>query len=218
MNKYYVYEWYNVDTDEVFYIGKGTNSRYSQITGRNKFFTDYYNTHNCKSRIILENLSEKDAFELEIETIKWYKENTDYRLTNQTDGGDGNAFKCGELNPKFGKGEEIVGEKNPFYGKKHSDRVKEILSEKAKQRTGEKNPFYGKTHSDETKEKLRSAMKGRYDGENNPNYGRKHSDETKKLLSELMKKRKYKCVCKICNKEFEGRSWNSSKCNECKKS
>ena len=191
MNKYYVYEWYNVDTDEVFYIGKGTNNRYSQITGRNKFFTDYYNTHNCKSRIILENLSEKDAFELEIETIKWYKENTDYRLTNQTDGGDGNAFKCGELNPKFGKGEEIVGEKNPFYGK---------------------------THSDETKEKLRSAMKGRYDGENNPNYGRKHSDETKKLLSELMKKRKYKCVCKICNKEFEGRSWNSSKCDECKKS
>ena len=218
MNKYYVYEWYNVDTDEVFYIGKGANNRYSQITGRNKFFTDYYNTHKCKSRIIKKDLSEKDAFELEIETIKWYKENTEYRLTNQTEGGEGRSFGCGELNPKFGKGEEIMGEKNPFYGKKHSDRVREILSEKAKQRTGEKNSFYGKTHSDETKEKIRSALKGRFDGENNPNYGRKHSDETKKLLSELMKKRKYKCVCKICNKEFEGRSWNSSKCDECKKS
>lgn len=216
MKKYYVYEWYNIETGEVFYVGKGTKNRYSQITGRNKFFIDYYNTHNCKSRIIIENLTEKDAFDYEIKTIKWYRENTNYRLTNQTDGGDGNAFKSGADNPKFGKGKEIEGEKNPFYAKKHTDRVKKILSEKAKQRTGEKNPFYGRKHSDKTKEKLRETMKNKYNGENNPNYGRKHSNETKKLLSELMKKRKYKCVCKICNKEFEGNAWNSSKCNECK--
>ena len=27
MNEYYVYEWYNIDTNEVFYVGKGKKDR-----------------------------------------------------------------------------------------------------------------------------------------------------------------------------------------------
>ncbi|MFR5148092.1 MAG: NUMOD3 domain-containing DNA-binding protein, partial [Eubacterium sp.] len=51
----------------------------------------------------------------------------------------------GELNPKFGKGEEIKGEKNPFYGQKHTERVKKILSQKARLRVGELNSFLEKS-------------------------------------------------------------------------
>lgn len=36
MRKFYVYEWYVVDIDEVIYVGKGTGNRYKQ-TNRNKY-------------------------------------------------------------------------------------------------------------------------------------------------------------------------------------
>ena len=58
-------------------------------------------------------------------------------------------------------GLDINGEKNPFFGKKHSDETKKIISEKNKERVGEKNPFYGKKHSDETKEKIAKTLKGK---------------------------------------------------------
>lgn len=188
--KYYIYEWFNKNTGEVFYIGKGCNNRYSQITGRNKFFIDYYNTHDCESRIIIENLSEKDAYDMEIKTIKWYKENTNYRLTNQTDGGEGHPFPRGIKNPKFGKGYEVAGEKNPFYGKRHIPRVRKILSEKAKNRTGEKNPFYNRQHSEETKQILREKAKKRIEECGNPMSGRNHSEESKRKMSEQRKGKK----------------------------
>jgi hypothetical protein len=73
----------------------------------------------------------------------------------------------------------FVGEKNPFYGKEHSQETKELL----KQRTTEtwKNqphPWIGKKHSEETKEKFRENNIG----ERNPNYGKKQSAETKEKL------------------------------------
>ena len=56
---------------------------------------------------------------------------------------------------------DMVGEKNPFYGKEHSQETKELL----KQRTTEtwKNqphPWIGKKHSEETKQKLKEKNKG----------------------------------------------------------
>lgn len=44
-----------------------------------------------------------------------------------------------------------------MYGKHISDEKKALLSEYAKQRTGEKNPFYGKSHSEKTKKTLSEA-------------------------------------------------------------
>ena len=73
--KFYVYEWYIEDTNEVFYVGKGTGDRYKRLNGRNYFFKCMYDTHNCNVRKIFVNLTEKEAFEKEIETIKYYREN-----------------------------------------------------------------------------------------------------------------------------------------------
>lgn len=44
--------------------------------------------------------------------------------------------------------ERMRGKNNPFYGKTHSDEVKQILSENM---SGEKNPFYGKKRPDHLK-------------------------------------------------------------------
>ena len=69
--KYYVYEWFNVVTGEVFYVGKGIRNRYCQLSGRNQHFRDYFNTHECESRIVYENLTEQEAYEKEKELIKY---------------------------------------------------------------------------------------------------------------------------------------------------
>lgn len=103
MKKYYVYEWYNIDTGEIFYVGKGTKNRYCQISGRNQFFLDYFNSHNCSSRKIYTNLSEEEAYCMERKIIKFYRENSTFRLTNICDGGEGHPFPSGNDNPKFGK-------------------------------------------------------------------------------------------------------------------
>jgi group I intron endonuclease len=45
-------------------------------------------------------------------------------------------------------------------GKKRTDEFCNRMSEIAKERTGEKNPFYGKKHTEETKRKISEANKG----------------------------------------------------------
>ncbi|CAI4220366.1 unnamed protein product [Auanema sp. JU1783] len=60
---------------------------------------------------------------------------------------------------------------------------------KAGKYDGEKNPFYGKTHSDEFKSKMKEFQSSREDhpfsisGENAINSGRVHSEDTKVLMS-----------------------------------
>ncbi len=76
-----------------------------------------------------------------------------------------------------------TGEKNPFYGKKHSSEFIEQHSKYMSGRhTGENNPFYGKKHTDETKKKI-SEKSGR-SGVENGFYGKKHTATTRKLMSE----------------------------------
>jgi len=113
------------------------------------------------------------------------------------------------------------GEKNPFYGKRHTDETKKIISEKKKGKSGlsgEKNGMYGKKHSDATKLKIseNNPWKGTSGTGKHPNCGRKVSDYLKdyyrKLYTgkkvpeeELHKWRKPKgpqkqLVCPVCNK------------------
>ena len=157
MNEYYVYEWYNVDTNEVFYVGKGKKDRYKHIKNRNKFFIDYYNTHNCDVRKVYINLTEEQAFEKEIDLISYYKNKTNFRLTNQTNGGEGmSGF--------------VVS--NEF-----REKMREIVS-------GTNNPNYGHYWTEEQKQKARERVLSKnYKGKNNPNYGNKWTEEQKNKAS-----------------------------------
>ena len=66
---FYVYEWYNVNTDEVFYVGKGIGNRYKQVSKRNQLFKEYYENNECSVRIIKNFELEKDAFSYENKSI-----------------------------------------------------------------------------------------------------------------------------------------------------
>lgn len=50
--KFYVYRWYNIETNETFYIGKGCKRRASEKTRRNKLFLDYISKNKCNYEII----------------------------------------------------------------------------------------------------------------------------------------------------------------------
>lgn len=88
MNEFYVYAHYKPSTDVPFYIGKGKGKRAWKITGRNEHWGRTVNKYGFEVKILYSNLSEKEAFEKEIELIETYKE---YNLTNMTNGGEGNT-------------------------------------------------------------------------------------------------------------------------------
>lgn len=61
---FYVYEWFIVKTNFVFYVGKGCRNRY-KVRKHNKLFNYIISTENCESRIIKYFKNEKEAFEYE---------------------------------------------------------------------------------------------------------------------------------------------------------
>lgn len=176
-NIFYVYEWFIIDTNEVFYIGKGTGDRCFEHKRRNKMFKDFYNSHNCDVRIVKNNLTEQKAFEIEKETISYYRNNTDYRLSNRTDGGNG-------------------GNTHKHYSKEKMDEylLKSSKSRKGKVNQGENNPMYGKSYREgkNNEELLLISEKQRIG-----NLGQKRSDESKKKMSVKAKERE----CKLPPKE-----------------
>lgn len=85
---FYVYEWYNVNTDEVFYVGKGCGNRYKQVSKRNVLFKEYYENNECAVRIIQYFNDEQEAFKFENERILFLKAEG-YCSCNLDNGGAG---------------------------------------------------------------------------------------------------------------------------------
>lgn len=88
MNNYYVYQYIRLDTNEVFYVGKGKGTRYRQLSNRNKHFTHIVNSVPYKVVKILENISNSDACEAEMSFIA-YRKSIGQASCNFTAGGEG---------------------------------------------------------------------------------------------------------------------------------
>ena len=116
LSGYYCYEWYDVDTDYVFYVGKGTGSRWKQLKPdrRNDDFIEYYNNHNCSCRFVKTNMSEEGAYSAEKERLKYLHEIGQAHCNH--DGGG----RCGATN---------YGAYNGMYHNTHSNEVRKRLSE-----------------------------------------------------------------------------------------
>lgn len=65
---FYVYEWYIIETNEVFYVGKGSKKRYLSKQ-HNNMFKEFLKRFDCKSRIVKYYNSEEEAFNGEYERI-----------------------------------------------------------------------------------------------------------------------------------------------------
>lgn len=162
-----------------------------------------YGWDNFEHEIKYVNLSEDEAKSKEMELIRdlhtcIYDENCNGY--NMTFGGEGRTGVKASEETKRKMSEAHKGEKNAFYGKHHTEEVKQKFREDRQgTNIGESNPFYGKKHSDEVKRKLSECASTRIGklnpnygnhalaGKNHPGYGKPLSGETKRKLSESRK-------------------------------
>lgn len=54
-----------------------------------------------------------------------------------------------------------IGNKNPFFGKKHSDKTRKKMVDNHPDMSGERNGMFGNTHSKEARDKISKARKGK---------------------------------------------------------
>lgn len=86
--KYYVYIHKTLDSNTIFYVGKGKGKRCSETRSRNIYWHNIVNKHGFYYEKVAENISDENAKELEIFLISLIGRKN---LTNMTDGGDGSS-------------------------------------------------------------------------------------------------------------------------------
>ena len=169
---YYVYAWYYKDTGEVFYVGKGKNDRYIETRNRNQYFKNIISKNEVCVKKLFENLSESEAFDLEIKTIKQYKQFGEYKANFHEGGRGGNTgnYNNPERSRRLSEfAKTRVGDKNPNWGhrwtleqRKHLSELnkgKSFMSEETRKRMSEIR--IGRKLSEETKKKLSDSLRGR---------------------------------------------------------
>ena len=88
MNNFYVYIHRKKSNNEIFYVGKGKGKRAYRKDHRNIYWNKVVNKYGYEIEIYKDNLTEKEAFDLEVKLINELKEKG-LQLTNMTDGGEG---------------------------------------------------------------------------------------------------------------------------------
>lgn len=120
INGYYVYVHRKLSNGEIFYIGKGINSRCVDIYGRSKYWEYVATKHGVVVEIIQEGLQEWYAYELEVELIRGYgrKDNGTGKLINLCEGGPGSTGKKYSVSERKNVSRRTKGNNNPSSDKK----------------------------------------------------------------------------------------------------
>ena len=156
---FYIYAHTRNDTNQIFYIGKGQGNRAYKKLNRSIYWQNIVAKAGYSIEILAYFVSEQEAFQQEINCIKWLD-----NLCNLTLGGEG----CSGLkHSKESKSKMQIW----HIGKIVSEDTKKLLS---KINTG-------KTHSFESKIKMSKSKKG-----NRYCLGYKHSTETKNKVSKSL--------------------------------
>lgn len=131
MKKYYVYEWFDLSNDIVFYVGKGTGKRYL-IKKRNKKFNEYIKNNKVNVRIVKYFDNENESFLFEEKLISKYK-SIGQCFCNLNFGGNGGVSeiwtdemkeKMSTFNPmKDEEQKQRMSENNPMKNKEIAKRV-----------------------------------------------------------------------------------------------
>jgi hypothetical protein len=156
-NRFYVYCHRKKTDGKCFYIGKGTGYRYSDIGGRNQYWKNIVNKHGFTWEILINNISEKKAFELE--ALICNKIGYDNLCNLNQEKGNGGWTISNEQ--KIQRSLIRKGKPKPEgFGKNHSEKMK------GRKRSSERNKkisqkLIGQKHSKETKQKISKALIGK---------------------------------------------------------
>lgn len=179
MNKFYIYEHVRVDTNEVFYIGKGTvnkNNPYGRSrekSRRSDLWKKIINKTDYKVNIVFEHESEIVVFDKERELIKKYgrKDLGLGPLVNFTDGGDGTsgAIRSDEFKQKVSEyhtNKQVSEETKQLLRKKRAEQViteehrKNISNGLMGKTKGKPSPLKGIKKPKEVGEKISKSKTG----------------------------------------------------------
>ena len=181
--KFFVYVDYREDDGRPFYVGKGSEHRVKDLD-RNHLHERIKNKHGIFRKIVLETLSEQEAFQKEIQLIQELKTHIDF--------GEGGAnFTLG------GEGSSGISE---ITRKKKSESLKKAYSdpESKKKRSEASKKFW---ENPENKKKCSEAIKK---SRENPEVIKKLSEASKKLWEDLEHKKKIsEKMCELKKKRWE---------------
>lgn len=177
-NKYYIYAWYYIDTNEIFYIGKGCYDRWKDVEfHRNNYFKSIIakEGNNVDVKKLYENLYEQESWDLERKLIHEYWERGECKANFHEGGRGGNHGNYGE-------------------------NMRKKLSEFAKTRTGEKNPMWHHVYTKEQLERISKANKGV-----SRHFSQEHLENLRNAIQNFNKTEKAKEMHKQIGLKLKGR-------------
>lgn len=116
-----------------------------------------YGWDNFKHEILLEGLTLEEANLAEKIFISYWNL-TDTNFGYNLEGGGRENIKISESTRKK-MSESMMGDKNPMFGKRHTEETKRKISAAHK---GEKSSWYGRKHTEETKRKISKSNIGKH--------------------------------------------------------
>ena len=167
----------------IFYVGKGKGDRAYDFCKRSEYHKRISNKYGKNAILVgkMECSSEEVAFDLERGLIKCLRR-MGAVLTNQTDGGEGTSGYKVSADEVAARRIRNAGSNNPWFGKKHTDEAKSLISYAAKVSGAQK-----KNWTDERSEACGNRIKQWIAENGHPMAGKKHTERTRTLLSESHK-------------------------------
>lgn len=184
--KFYVYIWFLTDTNEVFYVGKGSGNRVTSMKDRNRHFRNIRRKCKCDYKIVKYFNNEEEAYEFEMQLGMEYKAR-------------GQAWCC-----------YVLGKTNKFISSETKNKISKSLKGNTPWNKGRKMPSdlrhklsaakKGSHQSEETKRRRSLSLRGHkvsestrnkmflsHIGEKNPMFGKKLSKKTiEKRISKMI--------------------------------
>ena len=196
----YIYKTTNLINGKI-YIGKKESPDFDpNYKGSGKALNYAFKKHgweNFKVEYLFPCFSKEELNAEERFLIAWFdcrvKNGKGYNISEGGDWGDVSQGMTTEQYKAWCEKNRLanLGDKNHFYGKKHTEESKLKISEHHADFSGENHPMYGKSLSDETRRKISEARKNKY--ANDPEFrkkmsdcqkGKKVSEDTRKKISE----------------------------------